>query len=181
MLGAKVNPEWLARYLKNPALSDSDVHRNGVRQYLKIRMPTFSFSDNEIRILVRFFQAMAHQPTIYVPEPITALTAKETETARKLWSSPELSCRMCHSSGDPVREKYAIAPNLLLARDRLMPDWFERWLIEPHEISPGCVMPSGFFESDQIMNRSGPPATIGAKEDVAKLLMRYIFELTPPE
>lgn len=181
MLGAKVNPEWLARYLKNPALSDSDVHRNGVRQYLKIRMPTFSFSDNEIRILVRFFQAMAHQPTIYVPDPITALTAKETETARKLWSSPELSCRMCHSSGDPVREKYAIAPNLLLARDRLMPDWFERWLIEPHEISPGCVMPSGFFESDQIMNRSGPPATIGAKEDVAKLLMRYIFELTPPE
>jgi cytochrome c551/c552 len=182
MVGAKVNPEWLARYLKNPALSDSDTHRNGVRQYLKIRMPTFSFSDNEIRILVQFFQALAHQPTIYIPAPVSVTTAKETETARKLWSNPELSCLTCHSSGDPVREKYAIAPNFLLARDRLNPGWLERWMIEPHEISPGCVMPSGFLENNHlVMDPHTPPATVGTKEDLAKLLVRYMFQLTPPE
>ena len=176
-LGAKVNPEWLARYLKNPAMSNSDIHRNGVRQYLKIRMPTFSFSDNEIGILVRFFQALAHQSPVYIPQTISASTPKETETARKLWSNPELACLTCHSSGDPVRQKYAIAPDLLLARDRLNPGWLERWISEPHEISPGCVMPSGFFEN-VAMN---PPATMGAREDLAKMLARYIIELTPPE
>lgn len=181
MLGAKVNPEWLARYLKNPGLSESDIHRNGVRPYLKIRMPTFSFSDNEIRILVRFFQAMARQPTIYIPETVSASTAKDTETTRKLWSNPELSCLTCHSSGDPVREKHAIAPNLLLARDRLMPGWFERWIAEPQEISPGCVMPSGFFDSEQLLDPSGSHLKIGSKEDVAKLMARYIFGLTLPE
>ena len=56
--GARVDPEWLRKFLSNPALSTTDTNRNGVRPYLKVRMPTFSFSDNELRKLVRFFQAL---------------------------------------------------------------------------------------------------------------------------
>ena len=59
--GARVNPEWLMRFLNNPSLSDTDTNRDGVRQYLKMRMPTFSFSDGEIRKLVRFFEALSSQ------------------------------------------------------------------------------------------------------------------------
>ena len=51
--GARVDPEWLRKFLSNPALSTTDTNRNGVRPYLKVRMPTFSFSDNELRKLDR--------------------------------------------------------------------------------------------------------------------------------
>ncbi|MCA1594648.1 MAG: c-type cytochrome, partial [Acidobacteria bacterium] len=36
-------------------------NHNGVRTYLKVRMPTFSFSPNELRTLVRFFLAVSAQ------------------------------------------------------------------------------------------------------------------------
>ena len=54
--GARVNPDWLMRFLNNPALSETDTNRDGVRQYLKARMPTFSFSrrrDPQARALLR--------------------------------------------------------------------------------------------------------------------------------
>src|SRR5207253_972143 len=80
--GARVDPEWLRRFLSNPALSTNDTNRNGVRSYLQVRMPTFSFSDNELRKLVRFFQALSQQPMPYIPEQVPMLTAKESDMAR---------------------------------------------------------------------------------------------------
>ena len=68
--GARVDPEWLRKFLSNPALSTTDTNRNGVRPYLQVRMPTFSFSDNELRKLVRFFQALSQQPMPYIPEQV---------------------------------------------------------------------------------------------------------------
>ncbi|HWO28764.1 MAG TPA: c-type cytochrome, partial [Candidatus Acidoferrum sp.] len=53
--GARVDPAWLLHFLTNPALSDTDLNRDGVRSYLQVRMPTFSFSENELGKLVRFF------------------------------------------------------------------------------------------------------------------------------
>jgi hypothetical protein len=60
--GARVDPEWLLHFLANPALNDKDTNRNGVRTYLQVHMPTFSFSENELGKLVRFFQALSRQP-----------------------------------------------------------------------------------------------------------------------
>src|SRR5215470_9331167 len=80
--GARVDPEWMLRFLKNPSLNDKDTNRNGVRSYLQVRMPTFSFSENELGKLVRFFQALSRQPFPYIPQEVPALTAKETEMAR---------------------------------------------------------------------------------------------------
>jgi len=85
--GARVDPDWLLRFLRNPSLSDKDTNRNGVRTYLQVHMPTFSFSENELGKLVRFFQALARQPFPYIPEEVPVLTAKETEMARSLFSS----------------------------------------------------------------------------------------------
>jgi len=33
--GARVDPEWMLRFLRNPSLNDKDTNRNGVRSYLK--------------------------------------------------------------------------------------------------------------------------------------------------
>ena len=144
--GARVDPEWLRKFLSNPSLSTTDTNRNGVRPYLKVRMPTFSFSDNELRKLVRFFQALSQQPLPYIPEQVPVLTAKETDMARSLFSSTAAPCLKCHATGDPAHDKIATAPNFLLAKERLKPDWVERWITDPQAVSPGTSMPSGLFK-----------------------------------
>jgi cytochrome c551/c552 len=182
--GARVNPEWLRRFLSNPALSDTDTNRNGVRPYLKVRMPTFSFSDNELRKLVRFFQALSQQPMPYIPEQVPVLTAKETDMARSLFSSTAAPCLKCHATGDPQHDKIATAPNFLLAKDRLKPDWADRWVLDPQAISPGTSMPSGLFRRENghwVFAGPTPPSFQGYQQDQSKLLVDYIFQLTPEE
>jgi hypothetical protein len=122
--------------VESRALSTTDTNRNGVRPYLKVRMPTFSFSDNELRKLVRFFQALSQQPLPYIPEQVPVLTSKETDMARSLFSSSAAPCLKCHATGDPTHDKIATAPNFLLAKERLKPDWVERWITDPQAVSP---------------------------------------------
>ena len=182
--GARVDPEWLRKFLTNPSLSDTDTNRNGVRPYLKVRMPTFSFSDNELRKLVRFFQALSQQPMPYIPEQVPTLTAKETDMARSLFSSTAAPCLKCHATGDPQHDKIATAPNFLLAKERLKPDWAERWITDPQAISPGTSMPSGLFRREMIIGFSPGRRRRRSRattRDHTKLLVDYIFQLTPEE
>jgi cytochrome c551/c552 len=183
--GARVDPEWLRKFLSNPALSTTDTNRNGVRPYLKVRMPTFSFSDNELRKLVRFFQALSQQPMPYSPEQVPVLTTKETDMARSLFSSTAAPCLKCHATGDPNHDKIATAPNFLLAKERLKPDWVERWITDPQSVSPGTAMPSGLFKQQEngqyVFAGPTPPSFNGFTGDHRKLLTDYIFQLTPEE
>ena len=182
--GARVNPEWLRRFLSNPALNDTDTNRNGVRNYLKVRMPTFSLSDEELRKLVRFFQALSQQPMPYIPEQVPTLSAKETEMARSLFSSTAAPCLKCHATGDAAHDAHATAPNFLLAKERLKPDWVERWITDPQAISPGTSMPSGLFRRENehwVFAGPTPPSFQGYDQDHTKLLVDYIFQLTPEE
>jgi len=182
--GARVDPEWLRKFLSNPALSTTDTNRNGVRPYLKVRMPTFSFSDNELRKLVRFFEALSQQPLPYIPEEVPTLTAKETDMARSLFSSTAAPCLKCHATGDPAHDKIATAPNFLLAKERLKPDWVERWITDPQAVSPGTSMPSGLFKQEgtqYVFAGPTPPTFNGYTGDHRKLLTDYIFQLTAEE
>jgi cytochrome c551/c552 len=182
--GARVDPEWLLRFLSNPSLSTTDMHRNGVRFYLNARMPTFYFSQNELRKLVRFFQALSQQPMPYVPERQPLLSSRETDMARALFTSKAAPCLRCHATGDPVHDRTATAPNFLLARERLKPGWTERWLLDPQAISPGTAMPSNLFRQDGsrwVFAGPVPPSFEGYEGDHDKLLVNYIFQLTPEE
>ena len=182
--GARVDPEWMLRFLKNPALNDKDNNRNGVRSYLQVRMPTFSFSENELGKLVRFFQALSRQPFPYIPEEIPVLTAKETEMARSLFSSTAAPCLKCHATGDPAHDRFATAPNFLQARGRLKADWMERWIVDPQAIAPGTSMPSGLFKHENghwVFSGPTPASFRGYDKDQTKLLVDYILQLTPEE
>lgn len=182
--GARVNPDWLMRFLNNPALSETDVNRDGVRQYLKARMPTFSFSDGEVRKLVRFFEAMSSQAQPFIAEKLEPLTDPERTMARQLFSSEGAPCLKCHMTGDPKHDSRATAPNFTIARERLKPGWTKRWMLDPAMMSPGTAMPSGLFRLEE--NRyvfAGPtPASFnGYQKDHADLLVRYMFQFTPEE
>ena len=99
---------------------------------------------HELRKLVRFFQALSQQPMPYIPEQVPAHDQGNRHGAR-LFTSKAAPCLKCHATGDPTHDKFATAPNFLLARDRLKPDWAERWMLI-RKISPGTAMPSGLFK-----------------------------------
>jgi cytochrome c551/c552 len=182
--GARVNPEWLKQFLANPALSTTDTDRDGVRSYLKVRMPTFFLSDDEIRKLVLFFEAMSSQQEPYIPQKLTPLTDTERALARSIFTSPAAPCLKCHATGNPAHDKNATAPNLLLASTRLRAPWAERWVTEPATIIPGTAMPSGLFVQQNgrwVFNGPLPASAKNYKGDEAELLVRYLLEMTPQE
>jgi cytochrome c2 len=160
------------------------LDRNGVRPYLQFRMPTFNFSPNELQILVRFFMAMSGQQDPYIKEPLQPLTEQERLTARQMFTSGT-PCLKCHITGNPEHDSKAIAPNFLLASERLKPEWTFRWLLDPAQISPGTAMPTGLFrkEGDRwVVNLPNPPASANAyHDDHARLLVRYMFLMSPGE
>jgi cytochrome c2 len=160
------------------------LDRNGIRPYLKFRMPTFNFSPNELQILVRFFMAMSGQQDPYIKEPMQPLTEQERITARQMFTSGT-PCLKCHITGDPAHDATAIAPNFLTAGERLKPDWTFRWLLDPAQISPGTAMPTGLFkkEGDRwVVDLPNPPASANAyHQDHARLMVRYMFLMTPEE
>ena len=182
--GARVNPEWLRQFLANPALSTTDTNRNGVRQYLQVRMPTFYLSNDEIRKLVLFFAAMSAQPEPFIPPKVAPLNDAERSMARSLFTSPAAPCLKCHMTGNVEHDKNASAPNFLLAHERLQPAWTERWITDPAKIIPGTAMPSGLFrkEGDRwVFAGPVPGAMLQYHGDHADLLVRYMFSLTPQE
>jgi cytochrome c551/c552 len=182
--GARVDPNWLARFLANPALSTAQTNRNGVRDYLDVRMPTFSLSENEIRKLVRFFDAMSSQAQPYLPKKLEPLTDQERAAARALFTHPAAPCLKCHATGQPAHDANASAPNFLLAKERLRPAWTARWMVEPAKIAPGTAMPSGLFRREGgrwVFNGPLPPALQNYSGDHVDLLVRYMFQMTPEE
>ena len=182
--GARVDPLWLAKFLENPAMSETDVNRNGVRPYLKIRMPTFYLSQGEVLKLLRFFEALSSQPEPYIAPKLDPLTDLERSLARSLFSSQGAPCLECHATGDAVHDQRATAPNFLLSKVRLKPAWSKRWMLDPSMISPGTAMPSGLFRQEAnrwVFAGPTPPGFAQYTKDHADLLVRYIFEFSPEE
>jgi cytochrome c2 len=182
--GARVNPEWLRRFLADPSLSGETANRNGVRPYLQVRMPTFSFSDDEVRSLIAFFEAISHQPQQFIPQKLQTLTPAEVTMGRQLFTSTAAPCLKCHATGDPGHDASATAPNFLLAKERLRAPWMARWLTNPQQLAPGTAMPSGLFRRDTdrwLFAGPLPGAFQGYTGDHADLLVRYMLQLTPEE
>ena len=182
--GARVSPIWLKEFLENPALSETNLDRNGVREYLQVRMPTFYFSDGELRKLVRFFEALSSQAQPYIPSKIEPITEQERNMARALFSSEGAPCLKCHATGDAAHDRTATAPNFVTARDRLKPGWTKRWLLDPAMIIPGTAMPSGLFTRETDRHVFAGPLPAGFQnytKDHADLLVRYMFNFTPEE
>lgn len=214
--GARVNPDWLLRFLKDPSQAtaaeraslvqgitahaqggddwadslqlhpQAGVNRNGVRRYLKARMPTFNLSPNELQALVNFFMGASSQAQPYIAERLDQLSTDEQGMARALFSSNAAPCLKCHMTGDPTHDARATAPNFLVAPERLKPAWTRRWLLDPQLISPGTSMPSDLFKRDTghdrwVFNGPTPPAFQTYEKDHVDLLVRYLFQMSPDE
>ncbi|MDT7602121.1 MAG: hypothetical protein QOF61_118, partial [Acidobacteriota bacterium] len=159
------------------------ANHNGVRIYLHARMPTFTFSPNELRTLVRFFMAVSSQSEPYIKPQIAPLTDDERNLARALFTSQQAPCLKCHLTGNAAHDANATAPNFLQASTRLKPGWTFRWLLDPQKVIPGTAMPSELFKKDgeRWVFNGQIPGLDAYHGDHADLLVRYILQLTPQE
>jgi cytochrome c2 len=131
--GAKTQPPWLFGFLKNVIK---------IRPWLSVRMPTFSFPDEQATSLVAMFSAFDNAQ---YPYPYYNVKNEQPEKAIGDALFTNLKCQSCHVIGDvklSPDEAMKAAPNLMLAKHRLRPEWIVKWLSNPDWVQPGTRMPS---------------------------------------
>ena len=146
--GKKVQCSWLFGFLEEPV---------GLRPWLDVRMPTFNITENEATAVSRYFAIVDEEEYPYenISEKRDAyMKRKEAESpgylsrAKDLFMSKDIKCASCHVRGNikPEGKPADWAPDLMLARERLKPEWIENWLLDPQLIQPGTKMPKFFRE-----------------------------------
>ncbi len=161
--GDKIQPQWLFGFLSAPT---------PIRPWVKVRMPTFHFSTAEDNSLVDYFTALSDVQFPYVFMDTSAVAPEQLAAGQKLTGKDYFNCFSCHQQGDkkPEGPPDGWAPDLSLARHRLNPEWFIKWLRNPQAIQPGAKMPS-FYPG-------GPDDVLGGNEDrQIQALRDFIFWL----
>lgn len=154
--GARVQTDWLHDFLQN-------VHP--IRPYVKVRMPTFNYSNKELNALISGFQGGANQPT-FEEDVKVVWEPGEKEAAKKIWD--ELACTTCHTAGFNKDEPQA--PDLHYAKKRLRTSWMEAWIANPQSFQPYSTMPA--FWDDGSGNLM--PAVDGVLDNDPKRQIRAI-------
>ena len=134
--GAKVYPDWLFEFLKNPS---------PIRYGLKVRMPTFGLSDSEATTLVEYFSSLTDEPFPYKTIALESATRAELRVGKQIFDA--LECISCHpEQGEviPAGSNKTGRPDLALAKSRLKADWIIEWLKEPQSFQPGTAMPQAW-------------------------------------
>ncbi len=140
--GFRTRPDWLAEFLADPSLGGGTAEPQSVRAHLPVRMPTFMFTQGEIRTLVRFFDALSDQPDVYQPPQLAPLTDEEQALAKSVWDNGP--CLQCHVVTGMAATTETKAPNLDYAARRLRPEWMRPWISYPAGMQPDTGMTSLF-------------------------------------
>ncbi len=169
--GAKVQPAWLFKFLKQPM---------PLRPWLKVRMPTFHLSDRETKTLVEYFAAVDNVDVPFVHIDESRIDREHLRAGKVLMSDDYFACFSCHQRGDrsPEGPPEGWAPDLAMARERLNPDWIADWLRNPQAVMPGTKMPA-FYEAAEDGTAMGGPDDIldGDNERQLRALRDYIMVL----
>lgn len=111
-------------------------------------------SESTRRLILASVIAVSAASPARAEEPISYFRVDTPEFLASAKAGKELfetyRCALCHATreGQPLT-KDIIAPNLILAKDRLRPEWILEWLIDPQKVQPGTKMPNFFsFNTD---------------------------------
>ena len=129
--GAKVRPEWLYAFLREPIT---------IRPWLDVRMPSFGLEDEHWNTAIDYFAAISDTIGPFRTHDLAPPQAV-VSTGEELFDL--LRCQQCHVL-DTIPDDQPtdnLAPDLRMARERLQPDWVLDWLRAPLEIQPGTRMP----------------------------------------
>lgn len=166
--GRKVQSNWLYHFLENPTT---------VRPWLKIRMPTFEFTPNALTTMVQYFHDLDQAPPDFGEAEQPDTTPEELAAGKLVFQ--KLQCIKCHKSNpEPGLSASFLAPDLVIAKNRLRQDWVIDWIKDPQKLMPGTMMPMFFME--------GQPSPIqdiygGDAAKQIKAMRDYLWEFTSEE
>jgi len=162
--GSKVQEPWLHNFLTGPT---------PIRPWLKIRMPTFTLTDDEIGVISRYFLALHKREMELRDYRAIPLDEKYVVNGKKLFE--DYQCLSCHYTGKIPEGKSPadLAPNLALAKERLKPDWILDWIARPDSIQPGTRMPNYFPD----MQASDSSILGGNAREQIRALRDYIWTI----
>ena len=167
--GAKVQSEWLFGFLKKPQTGQ-------IRPWLNVRMPTFDLTDQEANDIVSYFKALDGDVAGFSYLQEYQLTPEQNRAAQTLISRDYWNCLSCHQQGSkkPEGPPDGWAPDLVMARQRLNPEWISKWMIDANKLMPGTKMPSFYPTPEQ----DGPPDILGGDDDKQITAIRnYLMSL----
>ena len=179
--GFRVRPDWMPHFLNDPSLGGGTARPRSLRRHLDVRMPTYSFTEDEVSKLVQFFEGEAGQPAVYQVPQVPKLTAAERKGAEAIWAPTGMNCLQCHLTNDKeTPDAETKAPHLGYAKSRLKPEWMYRWIPNPPAMQPWTSMTVNFKREREGDERSrwvyfAPlPGLDAVKIDHVDLMIRWI-------
>ena len=123
-VGERLKGSWLFSFLKTPTL---------VRTWMKVKMPTFSFTDKEVRDMTAYFEAMSPSDIKYESDANVGKSRDSIQIGVKIVNY--MDCGKCHDDG-------AKGIDFSVAAQRLKQNWIPKWLKDTREMIPWTKMPS---------------------------------------
>ena len=123
-VGERLKGSWLFSFLKKPT---------PVRTWMKVRMPTFSLTDKEVRDLTAYFEAMSPSDMPYEVGVNVKKDKNSIQTGVKIVNY--MDCGKCHDDG-------AKGIDFSVAAERLKQGWIPKWLKDTRAMIPWTLMPS---------------------------------------
>ncbi|MCC7429455.1 c-type cytochrome [bacterium] len=138
--GDKTQEDWLTNLLNNVS---------PIRPWLKIRMPSFGFNNEQVTTVHKYFQGAVGKEVgqtyfaDFKPNP------ENLKAGEELFNIAQCTkCHLVNGVAGKSLDPSSLAPDLGKAKTRLKPDWIVDWLKDPQAITPGTKMP-GFFYYDE--------------------------------
>ncbi len=129
-VGERLKGSWLFSFLKKPT---------PVRTWMKVRMPTFSFTDKEVRDLTAYFEAMSPNELKYEADVHIKKSKESIQTGVKIVNY--MDCGKCHDDG-------AKGIDFSIAAQRLKQDWIPKWLKDTRGMIPWTLMPDHWTQKE---------------------------------
>ena len=126
---------------------------------------------------MHYFAASSSKSFPYLTAEAPQLTGDKLKQTEGLFA--ELQCTKCHVVGQlrPNQDPGSAAPNFLLAKERLRPDWIPIWLKNPQALLDGTRMPSFWDFSDEAHPTSPSKAFDGDARRQIDALRDYLMHL----
>ena len=141
--GRKTQPQWLLNWFKNVSM---------IRPHLQVRMPSFDYTDEEWNDLISYFQQKDNLDLIYEDPHNFTLNSSSFKAGERIAEMG--ACINCHFYGSekPKQDALTWAPNLVLTKERLRPEWLVEWFINPQDVMPGTKMPAPYIPTEEPQN-----------------------------
>jgi mono/diheme cytochrome c family protein len=169
-VGARLQGQYMYQFLMEP---------KKVRPWLKIRMPSFGFTESQARTLLAGFAAAANvtNPYTYVAKD----NIPQDHFQRGLRRFSHFKCVQCHPTSIDQGLPEGLDPedvsiNLMLAKTRLRPEWIKDFLARPKQIAGAQTrMPTVFYTVE------GQPKVDHPQKDIDDITTYLMGMTEPPE